>query len=144
MQFIYRTLANAIVVAHFAFVAFVVVSLLLILLGVLRRWQWVRGFTFRLMHLAAIGVVVAESLANVTCPLTTWEQNLRTLAGQASYQEDFLARWVHAVMFYQAEPWVFDVAYVAFGLAVLAAFAFAPPHFPDRLMKRPTKDAKGI
>ena len=144
MQLVYKILADAIVVAHFAFVSFVVVGLLLILLGVVRRWQWVRGFKFRLLHLAAIGIVVVESLSNVTCPLTTWEKNLRTLAGQASYQEDFIARWVHNVMFYQAEPWVFTMAYVVFGLAVLATFVFAPPHFPSRLVKRAMKDAKGI
>ncbi len=143
MQLVYRITADAIVVTHFAYVAFVVVGLLLILVGVLRGWSWVRGFTFRLLHLAAIGLVVAESLFGVTCPLTTWERNLRELAGQTSYQEAFLARWVHAVLFYQAEPRVFTVAYVVFGLAVLATFVLAPPQVPSRLTKRPTEDVKG-
>ncbi len=143
MQLVYRITADAIVITHFAYVAFVVVGLLLILVGVLRGWSWVRGFTFRLLHLAAIGLVVAESLFGVTCPLTTWERNLRELAGQASYQEAFLARWVHAVLFYQTEPRVFTVAYVLFGLAVLATFVLAPPQVPSRLTKRPTEDVKG-
>ncbi len=143
MQLIYRIAADAIVVTHFAYVAFVVVGLVLILVGVLRGWSWVRGFTFRLLHLAAIGLVVAESLFRVTCPLTTWERNLRVLAGQASHQEDFLARWVHTVLFYQAEPRAFTIAYILFGLAVLATFVLAPPHVPGRLTKGPTKDAKG-
>ncbi len=139
MQLVYRIAADAIVVTHFAYVAFVVVGLVLILVGVLRRWSWVRGFTFRLLHLAAIGLVVAESLFGVTCPLTTWERNLRELAGQTSYQEAFLARWVHTLLFYQAEPRVFTMAYVLFGLAVLATFVLAPPRFGAKMTKEDVK-----
>ena len=140
MQLVYRIAADAIVVAHFAYVAFVVVGLVLILVGVLRGWQWVRGFTFRLLHLAAIGLVVAESLFGVMCPLTTWERNLRELAGQASYQEAFLARWVHTLLFYQAEPRAFTIAYIVFGLAVLTTFVLAPPRFGAKMTK---EDVKG-
>ena len=139
MPLVYRILADCIVVVHFAYVAFVVVGLLLILLGVLLSWRWIRNFTFRLLHLAAIAYVVAESLLGVVCPLTTWERNLRSLAGQPTTQEDFLASWVHAVMFYQAEPWVFTIAYIVVGLVVLATFALAPPHVPTCLARGKTR-----
>ncbi len=139
MPLVYRILADCVMVVHFAYVAFVVVGLVLILLGVLLSWRWVRGFTFRLLHLVAIGVVVAESLLGVVCPLTTWEKNLRTLAGQPTNQEGFLANWLHAVMFFQAEPWVFTTAYVVFGLLVLVTFALAPPGAPAFLARGKTR-----
>ena len=139
MPLVYRILAYCVMVVHFAYVAFVVVGLMLILLGVLLSWRWVRGFTFRLLHLVAIGYVVAESLLGVVCPLTTWEKNLRTLAGQPTNQEGFLALWLHAVMFFQAEPWVFTTAYVVFGLIVLATFVLAPPRVPARLARAKTQ-----
>ena len=40
-----------------------------------------RNFWFRGSHLGAIAVVAAESLVGFVCPLTTWENRLRLLAG---------------------------------------------------------------
>ena len=129
MATLYRLTADLVVVVHFAFVAFVVFGLLLTLMGGVRRWGWVRGVRFRASHLAAIGFVVAESLCGVTCPLTVWEQRLRELAGQASYQGDFLATWVHDLMFFDAEPWVFTVCYCSFGALVALSWLLVPPKF---------------
>lgn len=127
MPTLYRLSADLVVVVHFAFVAFVVLGLLLTLVGGVRRWEWVRGVHFRAVHLVAIGFVVAESLCGVTCPLTVWEQRLRNLAGQASYQGDFIATWVHDLLFFDAEPWVFTVCYCVFGAVVLLSWLLVPP-----------------
>ena len=122
-----RVLADAIVVIHAAFVAFVVLGMAAILVGMALRWGWVRNAWFRVIHLAAIGVVVLESLAGVACPLTTWERALRQRAGQVAYTGDFVGYWAHRLIFFDAEPWVFTLAYVLFGAAVLFAFVLAPP-----------------
>ncbi len=127
MTTLYRLTADLVVVVHFAFVAFVLFGLLLTFIGGVRRWEWVRGVRFRASHLAAIGFVVAESLWGVTCPLTVWEQRLRELAGQSSYHGDFIATWVHDLMFFDAEPWVFAVCYSAFGAVVLLSWLLVPP-----------------
>jgi hypothetical protein len=125
-----RLLADLIVVIHASYVSFVVFGLVAVLIGAVLRWDWVRNFWFRTAHLAAIGIVVAESMAGIPCPLTVWEHQLRQAAGQASYTGDFVGYWAHQLIFYRAEPWVFTVIYVLFGLAVLAAFVLAPPHRP--------------
>jgi len=122
-----RVLADVIVVFHLAYVSFIVFGLAAILLGVVFRWGWVRNIWFRTIHLIAIGIVVAESLVGIACPLTTWEKQLRVMAGQASYAGDFLGHWAHQLIFYRADPWVFTALYVAFGVAVVAAFVLAPP-----------------
>ena len=127
MTTLYRLTADLVVVVHFAFVAFVLFGLLLTLIGGVRRWEWVRGVRFRASHLAAIGFVVAESLCGVTCPLTVWEQRLREHAGQASYRGDFLATWVHDLMFFDAEPWVFTVCYCVFGAMIALSWLLVPP-----------------
>ena len=57
-------------------------GLLLILLGACLRWQWVRNRWFRVAHLLAIVIVAFEAINNIECPLTTWEYDLRRLAGQ--------------------------------------------------------------
>lgn len=130
MLTLYRLTADLVVVVHFAFVAFVLFGLLLTLAGGVRRWEWVRSLRFRASHLAAIGLVVAESLCGVTCPLTVWEQHLRDLAGQTSYQGDFIATWVHDLMFFDAEPWVFTLCYCVFGAVVAMSWVLVPPRRP--------------
>jgi len=127
-----KLLADSIVVFHAAYVSFVVFGLVLILLGIALRWGWVRNFWFRALHLAAIGIVMLEALIGMTCPLTDWEKRLRDMAGEGRYAGDFIGYWAHRLIFYRAEPWVFTVLYVSFGLAVLAAFVLAPPRWPAR------------
>jgi hypothetical protein len=132
-----RILADLIVVFHASYVAFVVLGLAVTLFGVALQWNWVRNFWFRMIHLLMIGIVVFESLAGIPCPLTVWEKQLRIRAGQVSYTGDFLGNWAHRLIFYRAEPWVFTLVYISFGLAVLAAFILAPPRLPWRVQVDP-------
>lgn len=120
-----------IVITHTAYAAFVVLGLCLILLGIARNWNWIRNFKFRVIHLAMIGIVVAETWCGIICPLTTWEKDLRRLAGESSYQGDFLANWVHELLFFEFPSWVCTLLYALFGLAVVATFIVAPPRFPQ-------------
>ncbi len=116
---LYGLLADAILVIHFLFVVFVVFGLALILIGLRARWSWVHNRIFRIAHLAAIGIVVLQAWLGQLCPLTIWENNLRRLAGQSAYEETFVEHWLHQVLFYQAEPWVFAMIYTGFGVLVV-------------------------
>lgn len=124
----YRLLADAVLVLHAGVVLFVVGGLCLILIGGASRWLWVRNFWFRALHLAAIAYVALQSWLDIVCPLTTLEQWLRRRAGQVAYEGDFIAHWLAKLMFYQAPPWIFVVAYSAFGLLVLLSWIAVPPH----------------
>jgi len=120
-------LADLILATHALFVAFVVLGLVAILIGKYRRWNWIRNLRFRLIHLAAIGIVIAESWLGLVCPLTEWESRLREAANGEVYSNSFIQHWLHEILFYDFDPWVFTVAYTAFGLLVLAAWLFVPP-----------------
>ena len=127
-QRLYLGLADLVLIVHFTFVAFVVIGLLLIWIGWFRRWKFVRNFWFRLGHLAAISVVAAESVAGMVCPLTTWEDRLRLLAGgQQRYAESFVQHWLHRVMFFDLGERVFTVSYLVFFLAVALSLWLVPP-----------------
>jgi len=118
-------LADLILVAHALFVAFVLLGLAAVLLG--RHWRWTRNLWFRLAHLLAIGVVVAESWLGMVCPLTEWENRSREAAGGSAYSSPFIQHWLHELLFYDFAPWVFTVAYTAFGLLALIAWLLVPP-----------------
>jgi multisubunit Na+/H+ antiporter MnhB subunit len=123
-------LADAVLLLHAMFVAFVVIGLLLILLGLCRDWRWVRNPWFRTAHLSAIGIVVAQAWAGVMCPLTVWESELRLRAGQAGYEGSFIGHWIGRLLYYEAEPWVFTVLYTLFGALVIGVWLIAPPRRP--------------
>ena len=63
----------------------------------------------------------------MACPLTTLESALRENAGEAGYETSFIERWLTAILFYEAPPWVFTAAYTLFGLVVAAAWWRYPP-----------------
>ena len=124
---VYEALANTVLVLHMAVVLFVVGGLVLVVLGNLGGWSWVNLVSFRLLHLAAIGTVVAQSWFGVTCPLTTLESWLRLQAGDTAYQTSFIEHWLHQLLFYEAPSWVFTLAYSLFALLVAASWWFFPP-----------------
>jgi hypothetical protein len=124
---LYRFLADAILILHTVVAAFLVIGQLLIVLGGLRSWQWIRRYWFRLLHLATIALVTMESWLGVQCPLTTLENQLRASAGQKGYEQGFIADWFGRILFYQAAEWVFILVYSMFGLVVLASWFIWPP-----------------
>jgi hypothetical protein len=119
-------LADLLVLLHLAYVTFVVAGLVLVWLGVLLGWGWVRRPFFRVPHLVCTLIVPLEALVGMICPLTTWEYELRLAAGQHPEEISFLARLARQVLFYRAPQWVFTASYVAFGLVVLATFFLVP------------------
>lgn len=127
MTITYGLAADVVLITHFAIVLFIVGGLGAILLGNARGWAWVNGWGFRLAHLAAIGIVVAQAWLGELCPLTTLESWLRVQSGAAPYEKSFIAHWVHRLIFFEAPLWAFTAAYTAFGLVVLWAFVRFPP-----------------
>jgi hypothetical protein len=123
----YQRLADAVLLLHFGVVVFVVGGLAAVVVGNLRAWRWVNSLGFRLAHLAAIGVVVVQSLLGKLCPLTVLESWLRERAGESAYATSFIEHWVQRVLFYQAPFWVFTLSYTVFGLLVVAAWWRYPP-----------------
>lgn len=135
----YTFWADAIVTFHLAIVSFVLFGLILIVVGLCRKWQWVRNFWFRLAHVITIGIVVFESLVDFECPFTTWENLLRAAAGQDVAQASFVGQLMNSLLFYDAPEYVFTICYCVFGALVLVTFLLAPPRRPwkKRVMESP-------
>lgn len=127
MAYLYQNLADVVLLLHASFVVFIVVALLLTIVGGYRQWLWVRNWWFRIVHLAGIAVVVAQSWAGLFCPLTTLEMWLRGQAGGVQYEGSFIQYWVERLLYYEAPAWVFVVTYTAFGLLVIITWVRFPP-----------------
>jgi hypothetical protein len=86
---IYRTLADLVLAAHFAFVLFVVLGGLLVL-----RWP---GLAW--LHLpAAIWGVLIEYFGWI-CPLTPLENSLRVRGGEAGYSGGFIQHYIQPILY---------------------------------------------
>lgn len=150
-------LADTILVLHALYAATVVVMVPIILIGWWRKWEWVRNFWFRLIHLIMIGIVVVEVGFGWVCPLTTWENQLRFAGGELEerelppwdkkpgvetkvvrtqlYQNNFIARLLHSILFVdfsKIPEIVLHSAYVVFGAVILLLFILVPPRWPQR------------
>lgn len=85
----YRWLADATVVLHFAFIAFVVLGSVL----VWRRpaWAW--------LHVPAILWVAYIEFTGTLCPLTPLENALRSRAGEEGYQGGFIEHYLIPIIY---------------------------------------------
>jgi hypothetical protein len=141
VNLVYEILADFLVLIHFAYVAYVVLGQLVILIGWPLRWRWIRNPWFRISHLAMILVVAAEALVDYQCPLTTWELDLRAQIGQIPENRhelpewdvenaSFMARMVWKIMF-PDRSWVpyMKPGYYTFAGLVLATLILVPPRF---------------
>jgi hypothetical protein len=85
----YRFLADALVLVHLGFILFAVLGGLLVL-----RWRFVA-----LLHLPAATWAVFVQTSSNYCPLTSWENQLRLLGGQAGYANSFIDHYLLPVLY---------------------------------------------
>jgi hypothetical protein len=126
---LYRWLADLLAAAHVGYVLFVVLGLVAIYLGRLLGWRWVHNRWFRLIHFLMIAVVAFEAIFNLACPLTTWEDGLRELAGEKGSGASFIQRMMHALLFPALPSWVFPLLHIGFAVIVLSTFFVVPVHW---------------
>lgn len=128
----YAFCADLMVALHVAYVSFVVVGQLLILLGWALSWSWVRNIWFRVAHLVAIGLVAVEAVFEITCPLTVWEQRLRRLAGQQGNDVSFVGRLLRDLIFVDVPESILRYGHIGFAVLVFGTLLLIPPHWPGR------------
>jgi len=128
----YRWLADVVLTVHVAFVLFVVLGLVAVVIGGARGWRWVRNPWFRIAHLSAILLVAAQAWMDRICPLTTWEMWLRTRAGEETYAGSFVAYWFGRFLYYDAPLWAFATAYTVVAGVVAGTWFAVPPRLRRR------------
>jgi polyferredoxin len=122
--------ADIILVLHALFIAFVILSFILIVIGIVRRWQWTRNFWFRAANLLAIGLVAVNAWVGKICPLTILENEMRGRAGSDAYPGTFVGYYLQKVIYYDFPIWVFAIVYTVFAALVLITWIIWPPRWP--------------
>jgi hypothetical protein len=86
---IYRLLADSLVLLHFLFILFVLLGGLLVLRW--RKLMWV--------HLPCFVWGVLIEWVGWICPLTPWEQWLRSRGGEAAYEGGFINHYIMPLVY---------------------------------------------
>jgi hypothetical protein len=86
---LYRPAAEAVLLFHLAFIAFVLVGAVLA-----AHWRWIV-----FIHLPAAAWGCFVELSGRICPLTYAENFLRTRAGESGYTESFVEHYLLAVVY---------------------------------------------
>lgn len=102
-----RLFADALVVVHFAFIAFVVAG------GLLALWHR----AWAALHLPAAAWGAWTEFTGTICPLTPWENALRAKAGLAGYAGGFVEHYLVPLIYPDA---LTARTQVVLGFAVIA------------------------
>ena len=106
----YLLLADAVLLLHLAFIAFVVC-------GALAVWRWPR---VAWLHLPALAWGVYAVIAGAICPLTPLENALRSAGGAAAYAPSFIEHYLLPIVYPEAVQGVAGrPLQVALGVAVV-------------------------
>jgi len=129
------TLADALVVAHLAWVLFMVGGVVVSAAGLV--WpQLLKHRAWRVVHLLGLLFAGLLSLAGRLCPLTALEYALRRHAGESVTQETgFIIRWANSIIFPDLDSATLSVMTVAAGLVVLGVCLWRPPWRRVRTVK---------
>lgn len=107
----YALAADAIMLAHFLFIAFALLGSFLLL-----KWPkliW--------LHLPAVAWGAFVEMAGRICPLTDFENRFRALAGESTYGEGFITHYLGPIIY----PPHFTRGWAFFALGVLLAVNLA-------------------
>ena len=106
-------LANSILLVHFIWVLFILGMIPVTIIGAYLSWKWVYNFKIRILHIIMMAIVTIETVFGISCPLTIWENQARVASGaKAVYEKDFIAYWIHKIMFFDLPHWAFLIVYV--------------------------------
>ena len=102
-------LADAILVVHLAYLAFIP-------LGGFLALRWPRLVP---VHVVATVVGLVSITIGFDCPLTTWEQHFRGRGGERPYRDGFVKHYLTGHVYPHGYDWLVQVV---FGVAVVGSY----------------------
>ena len=127
-------IANLVAATHIGYFVFVVGGFAAILFGAVHRWKWIRNPWFRVIHLAAVYIVILEDTFNIQCPLNTMEWQLRATSNAAAEPPSAAGRFLDYLLFQTISGRVLDIIYWSLAIVLVVLLflvkprSFRPPH----------------
>lgn len=125
-------MATALLAVHLLVIAFNVIGLAVVPIGVWRRWAWVRAPLWRIVHALSLAIVAVQALLGRACILTLWQERLQ---GRAT-AVPMIQQWVDRLVYWPLPMAFFTVLYVLVFIAVLLLWWRWPPRRDWRVLKR--------
>jgi hypothetical protein len=120
-------MADSVLAGHVMIILFNIFGLLVVPIGGLFGWRFVRVRWWRILHVVLLAAVAVQALLGRACILTLWQA---ALAGAAAQPPPLFARLINGLIYWPLPIWVFAALYtVVFGYA-LALLWFVPPNRP--------------
>ena len=124
-------LAEAILAGHVAIILFNVFGLIVVPLGVICGWPFVRVRWWRMLHLVLLGAVALQAVFGRACILTLWQGAVATGAASPT---PLIMGWVNRMIYWPLPIWVFAALYLlVFGYALALLWLVPPGHHPTTI-----------
>ncbi|MGH7125726.1 MAG: DUF2784 domain-containing protein [Stellaceae bacterium] len=120
------TEATVILLVHLAVVAFNVFGLVIIPVGKVLGWEFVRSFWWRFAHVLSLAVVALQAVLGRACFLTIWENALSAERGTSDVPP-MIASWINSVLYWPLPLWMFAAGYLGVLLYALMLWRWVPP-----------------
>jgi hypothetical protein len=120
---LYKVTADAVILIHFLWIGFVILGFPVALYFNSAKW--------RLIHLAAVILMIGMQVTRTICPLTYLEAWLKSGGGEAKvYPGAFIAEWVEKLI-YVEDVTLEKIMYatMAYFALILLSFWFRPLQF---------------
>ena len=116
-------IADVLLLIHFGLAAFVSAGFFIIPLGYKLNWNWIKKRKLRLLHLFLMGVITAETIVGLSCPLTVLENMFRDV----DYSTSFISYWIAQILYWDLPNQVFVFIYsLCFGWVLILWKIFPP------------------
>lgn len=122
-----QLLADLVAVLHIGYFLFIVVGTVAIVVGPKLEWRWIRNLPFRLLHVAAVYVVLIEDAFGIPCPLNVMQWSLRTTAGGPQEVTEGVSGILDGLLFRTIPGSALDVMYWSLGVLLLLLLYLVPP-----------------
>ncbi len=116
-------LADLMMLLHLALASYITAGLVLIPIGCKLEWNWTKNWKMRLTHIILIGLITAETIFGLTCPLTLIEYSLRDV----DPPDSIVRYWIGKLLYWNLPHQIF-IAIYSFSLAwVMFLWIKCPP-----------------
>ena len=116
-------ITDALLLVHFSLAAFITLGFFIIPIGHKLGWNWIKSRNLRILHLSLMGVITAETIVGLTCPLTVLENMFRDV----DYSSSFMSYWIAQILYWDLPSQVFVLLYWLCLGWVLTLWKVCPP-----------------